>query len=258
MLPRGFFLRVIEDLSLRGSVAACGWLLGCGILNRAARAAHSRSARTGLYLGSALFTFFMFWLISLVTLVFERGLSSLSMDNWKTQNKSELHRWGFYLYQLLTLAGSWSLTIVWWKYSPAAPSLPRQPRQRRLPLPTAAVLNDANHTSTVLALAKRRALVACPKVAATSLSAAAQQSDCPVCLMPLTNVAANVRITPCIHHFCSPCFESFVNGCRVLSMLGCPLCRGPLCSGLGGQAPQPRQVAPASLPLSPPLDGGGL
>jgi hypothetical protein len=56
MLPRGFFLRIVEDLSLRSSVAA--WLLGCGILNRVARAAPSCSARTGLYLGSALFTIY--------------------------------------------------------------------------------------------------------------------------------------------------------------------------------------------------------
>ena len=79
---------------------------------------------------------------------------------------------------------------------------------------------------------------------------------CAVCLVTFDG-STPVRVTSCQHMYCADCLAAFVNQCRRLDLIVCPLCRHPLvdaavaCDTTGAS---PQSESPASTdPEMPPL-----
>lgn len=87
-----------------------------------------------------------------------------------------------------------------------------------------------------LVAAKEKALASTPvttfahcvaEVAEGKSSPCDNEPLCAVCLVTYEG-STPVRVTSCQHVFCADCLAAFVNQCRRLDLIVCPLCRHPL------------------------------
>jgi hypothetical protein len=127
-------------------------------------------------------------------------------------------------------------------------------------------LSDSSQRALEAALvaAKEKALAVNPVTTFAHCVAGGTErsSSCdhePLCAVCLVNFEGStpVRVTSCQHMFCADCLAAFVNQCRRLDLIVCPLCRNPLVDAAAAcdtpVADPNGPVAPTYPPIPPQL-----